>query len=405
MSSSEANSLETRWPPWLGVVVVALLLPFVGKAIHIDDPLFVWSAQQILVSPLDFYGFDVNWYGVRESMAQVNKNPPLVAYYLALVGAVFGFGEVALHLGMMLPALALAYGVVALSRELGIEGSVAALCTLATPAFLVAATSLMSDVTMLALAVWGLTLGVRAIDREAQGLACASGALLGAAVLTKYFAVAFLPLMAVYAVAKGRRGAPWVAIAGVSVALIAGFDALYAARYGLHPIVDVVDYATTVDSPLGASVGHRVAVGLLFFGGCTLGPALLAPGLWSLREFAMVSLVGGLVAALCVRIVAPSTEHFDLALQQGLFAWIGVHWLALCVRELRSERDAAAVLIVCWIAGVFVFASFTNWTTNGRSILPAVPAIGMLVARGLARRGPVPRARTAVAFALAFALA
>src|SRR6516164_8039620 len=56
--------------------VVACLLPFVGKAYHIDDPLFVWTAQQISQHPFDFFGFDVNWYATRQPMAAVTQNPP-----------------------------------------------------------------------------------------------------------------------------------------------------------------------------------------------------------------------------------------------------------------------------------------------------------------------------------------
>ena len=52
---------------WLVIGCLLLLGPFLGKAVHVDDPLFVWAAQQICRHPLDFYGFSVNWYGVRAS--------------------------------------------------------------------------------------------------------------------------------------------------------------------------------------------------------------------------------------------------------------------------------------------------------------------------------------------------
>ena len=46
--------------------------------------MFVWTAERVLVAPLDFYGFDVNWYGSFAPMYEVNKNPPLVSFWLAL---------------------------------------------------------------------------------------------------------------------------------------------------------------------------------------------------------------------------------------------------------------------------------------------------------------------------------
>ena len=51
---------EQIWPKWTdsplipAAVVILLLLPFIGKAVHIDDPLFIWTAQQIQKHPFDF---------------------------------------------------------------------------------------------------------------------------------------------------------------------------------------------------------------------------------------------------------------------------------------------------------------------------------------------------------------
>ena len=42
--------------------VIAALAPFINKAFHIDEPLFIWMAHQISRHPQDPYGFSVNWY-------------------------------------------------------------------------------------------------------------------------------------------------------------------------------------------------------------------------------------------------------------------------------------------------------------------------------------------------------
>src|SRR5689334_6086976 len=42
---------------------LALLVPFMNKAYHIDDPLYLWSAKQILKNPFDYYGAIVNKWG------------------------------------------------------------------------------------------------------------------------------------------------------------------------------------------------------------------------------------------------------------------------------------------------------------------------------------------------------
>ena len=87
-------------------MTLLFLAPFAGKAIHIDDPMYLWAAHQIQSEPFDFYGFDVNWYGNEKSMVEANKNPPLVSFYLAFSAALLGWSELALHLAMLLPAMA-----------------------------------------------------------------------------------------------------------------------------------------------------------------------------------------------------------------------------------------------------------------------------------------------------------
>ena len=109
-----------RADPQLTLVLLAFALfyvPFLTKALHIDDPLFVWTAQHLRHHPLDFYGFDVNWSGVVRPMSQITKNPPLACYYLALAGSILGWSEPALHLAMLLPALGAIAGAYVLARE------------------------------------------------------------------------------------------------------------------------------------------------------------------------------------------------------------------------------------------------------------------------------------------------
>lgn len=61
-----------------------MLVPYVNKAFHIDDPLFIWPAKHIRTEPLDFYNFNVNWNGTMMPMWTRSQNPPLTSYYLAL---------------------------------------------------------------------------------------------------------------------------------------------------------------------------------------------------------------------------------------------------------------------------------------------------------------------------------
>src|ERR1022692_3832133 len=64
----------SRWPKViLLLLALACLLPFGGKALHMDDPLFIWAAKQITRHPFDPYGFSVVWYGNRMPMSEVTQ--------------------------------------------------------------------------------------------------------------------------------------------------------------------------------------------------------------------------------------------------------------------------------------------------------------------------------------------
>src|SRR5271157_2899133 len=111
------GAMFNRIRPWLAahprwtltLLVIAVLGPFLAKPFNIDDPLFIWLAQQVQVHPGNPFGFPVNWYGKVWQMWQVTENPPVAGYYFALVGNIFGWSETGLHVGGLLAALAVIF--------------------------------------------------------------------------------------------------------------------------------------------------------------------------------------------------------------------------------------------------------------------------------------------------------
>src|SRR5437660_9268415 len=84
---------------------VAALAPFLNKAFHIDEPLFLWMAQQVSQHPADPYGFSRNWYVSAKPMFSIMQNPPLNAYYMALAAKVLGWSEPAMHSAFLVLAV------------------------------------------------------------------------------------------------------------------------------------------------------------------------------------------------------------------------------------------------------------------------------------------------------------
>jgi len=150
-------------------LVLACLLPFLNKPVHMDDPLFIWSARQICAHPADFYGGPpINWYGSPMRFSDVPKNPPLASLLSRGSGGDLRMNERALHAAMLLPALLAVWGVYELARRLCSRPAIAVAIAVLSPAFIVSATTLMCDVLMLCLFVWRSSRGLTACEREAS---------------------------------------------------------------------------------------------------------------------------------------------------------------------------------------------------------------------------------------------
>jgi len=72
-----------------------------------------------------------------------------------------------------------------------------------------------------------------------------------------------------------------------------------------------------------------------------------------------------------------------IAPQLALFIATGASVLALAAVDLWQRRDADSLLLALWVLGTFLFTAFLNWTVNARSVLPLIPAVGILLARRL----------------------
>lgn len=387
----------TLWQIAIVIASVAiLLLPFSDKAFHMDDTLFMWVARQVVQSPSDFFGFTGNWGGVEEQAYRFIKNPPLVSYYITLAGSVFGWSERAIHIAMMVPAALAAVGAWKLAGRLTSSPLAATLAGVMTPAFAVSGTTVMCDITMLALWIWAIFLWVKGIDGERWQWLAFSSLLIAAASLTKYFAISLIPLLAVYAILKGRRhlkGLVWLAL---PIAILALYQLYTDGLYGRGLLLDASAYSVNVRSADGAGNGTavfwKVILGLSFTGGGA-ATALLIMAIVKPAKTVFFILGGAMITAAVILTGSAQAQpfltdgglHIDigLALQFAAFTACGVMILWLSAADLIKRRDAASVLLGLWVFGTFTFAVFFNWTISARAILPIAAASGILIMRSL----------------------
>ena len=373
------------------------LLPFSGRAFHIDDPLFVWSGQQIVKHPFDPYGFDVLWDNFVEPMSGVTKNPPLACYYVAAIGSVAGWSERALHLGFLLPALALAFGCYRLALRFTKSPLIAAMATLFTPGVLVSASSVMCDTLMLALWVWAAVLWIEGFDDDKPVYLLSSSVLIGLAALTKYFGICLALLLVAYSLARRRRFDWRVCYLALPAIMLFSYQFWTMIKYGREMFSEALDFAQTEHvvngriSPLSSTL-----IGISFTGGCTLSVLLLTPFLVRWQKLVAGLLLGGLAGFGLARGWVGLGPYSEVIVRQSLRAhWassglqltftiaagLAVLWLA--VSELRRWKDANSLFLSLWVVGTFIFLAFVNWTINARSVMPLIPAAGILLARRL----------------------
>ena len=376
------------------LVVLAALVPFLAKPFNIDDPLFIWTAQQIHAHPADPYGFKVNWYGTMEPMWWVTQNPPLAGYYLALAAGFLGWSEIALHFAFLLPAVAAILGTHRLARRFCNSPMLAALATLFTPVFLVSSTTVMCDVLMLAFWVWATTFWLEGLEENSSGKLFAGGGLIALAALTKFFGACLIPLLAAYGMIEKRRLGRWIACLLIPLAALCAYQWVTRALYGHALLSEATDYAKYAKGFLGGAGIASGLTALTFTGGCLAVVIFFAPLLWRMRVLTLFT--GGTVLLAAANFWGGSllkkhgavqyASQISVELQIIFWAIGGLGVLALAVEDVLGRRDARSWLLALWVLGTFLFAAFFNWTVNGRSILPMAPAVGILLARRLEQK-------------------
>ena len=90
---------EIRQITVLVVFILLMLVPYINKPFHVDDPFYLKMASQIAREPLRPYSFSINWSGeTREVWPWMEATfPPLIPAYMAAVSAFLGTEEAVMH--------------------------------------------------------------------------------------------------------------------------------------------------------------------------------------------------------------------------------------------------------------------------------------------------------------------
>lgn len=385
-----------RHPYWtLALSTIGALAPFLTKPFNIDDPLYVWAAQHIWVNPAAPYAFNVNWNGFSQPMWEAMQNPPLMSYYLALAAGIFGWSEIGLHFACLLPAVAVVLGTYRLAKLLCSRPMLAALATLFAPGCFVSSTTVMCDVSMLALWIWAVVFWVEGIKSNNLGKLLWAGIFIALALLTKFNSLCLLPLLAAYGWIEKRTIGRWAFCLLMPLAALGAYEWLTLHFYGEPHFIASCKYAHHLQTFQGMARYFKTLNALTFTGGCFACAFFCAPMLWSRQTLlwftvtgvllTSVAIIGGMIAKHLYWITGASL--FSLEMQTILWSVGGVCVLALSINDVWQKRDPDSWLLALWILGTFAFAAFIYWLVNARAILPMAPAVAILIVRRWEKTG------------------
>jgi hypothetical protein len=221
-----------------------------------------------------------------------------------------------------------------------------------------------------------------------------SAILISACALTKYFGMTLIPMLLLYSILKRRTLGRWVLFMVLPVAILAWYQWATHELYGRGLLLDAASYAMATPSQFGKWSLPKVLVGLSFTGGCILVVLFLTKLIWSWKGVAL-----GVILTCIITIAVASAKvvgnyplpqeaaaRWIIAFEFGLFTSGGISMLAIALLDSIRRRDADSWLLFLWFTGTFVFATFINWTTSARSLLPLVPVAGILIERRITQQ-------------------
>lgn len=364
-------------------LLACCLVPFLNKAFHIDDPIFIGMAKHIQAHPFDYYGFYMQF------SPPVITNPPLIAYLIAVPGTLFGYSEFAIHTFFILPAMIVVLGTWLLALDMSADPFIASLATICTPVFILSSTTIMCDVPMLACWVLAIYFWRRGLKQGKAKLLAVSSLMITLCIFIKYMGICIIPLLIAYTIFEKRKISWCLLYLLLPIVTIFIFDQLTYYKYGLHQISFIESWSSYNKNLNYINVGTRFITALSFLGGCILVHFLYY--ISKIKCLHLIILFSLIVFVLLVMLENRFFDSFPVAGADGInwefvaqlliFVTVGVSFLHLTLLDFINNRDSDALLLFLWVLGVFSFAVFINWCVNGRTILPIVPAVGLLLAR------------------------
>jgi 4-amino-4-deoxy-L-arabinose transferase-like glycosyltransferase len=373
-------------------LTIALHLPFISEAFHLDDAQYLDVALNVSRNPL----FPMDLPSVFEGHHQDlwgHTHPPLNAYVIA--GLVYLHGgapsERFLHMSFLGFPILLTISFYFLARRFAADPLIATALLATNPTIVVSAHTLMADVPLLALWTCATVLFIRGIDGENGLFIYASAIPAIGACFYAYQGLALVPLLAFYALSRNKLGSREVVVLIAPVALMAAWQVSGYLHRG-------ATYASTMFGYLGvrgiwlASTKVRTAIATLTYLGGVILPFPFI--FWKIGHRSKGALLS---AALVVAIAVGFLRFADYALAEKMFfiacfaaGLVAAAWVVGRAFESWSLQGWTSddLFLGLWFVGMIAGCVAMFFSGSARYLLPPCPALLLLVMR-FVKRAPV----------------
>ncbi|RPJ60499.1 MAG: hypothetical protein EHM23_10235 [Acidobacteria bacterium] len=387
----------------IALFAIAINIPFVNQAFHMDDGIFLIAAKNVSHNPLFPQDLPVLFEGVSVADLGSTEHPPLTVYFMALCGAIGGFSELGLHLGFLVFPVILGIATHSLAHRFTSHPTMVAIAVLCLPVVYVMSHTLMSDLPLVALWTAAVALFVHGVDSGQLKWIAAGGVVAALVAFISYAGLCLVPLLGLYALLHRSRSGLFLAL--LPLAAFGSWLVVSFFHYGRFTPSFLLSHYLLVEKVLSPTlISRKLIYALVFLGGITIFPlALIALS----KKWRILTglLVGTLIVNLLPLVADYRFAHkflFVALFTAGSVAvWEIVQKAATAVYALRERhrpqrrlsdsplfgelyRNPAPLddlFLGVWFLGVVVFCVLFYLTGAARYLLPATPALVLLMMR------------------------
>lgn len=189
----------------ISVTVLVLTLPFINRPFHLDDILFIYSANSLNKNIFLPYNFFFPAENKLRFGFEGFTNPPLNSYIIFLISNFFGNTPIILHLFFSLFAVFAAFSIFFLGSLFIRNKLLATLMSITTPVFILQSHTLMPD--MLFVGFWCLSIYfyIKGQEKQSWRLILSASLFINLAILTRYSGLLIIPLLFFYSLIKREK--------------------------------------------------------------------------------------------------------------------------------------------------------------------------------------------------------